>query len=85
MTVSLETVEAAALRFSAEERADLIECLIDTVLPAPPLHPAWEVEIANRVAEMGAGLGEGIPAEKVFAEIRALIEGHDPKVRQAKA
>ncbi|MBC7483577.1 MAG: hypothetical protein H7337_17150 [Rhizobacter sp.] len=31
----------------------MIERLIDTVLPAPPLHPAWEAEIARRVAEMG--------------------------------
>ena len=79
MTVSLEVVEAAALELSAEERAELIERLIDTVLPAPPLHPTWEAEIARRVAEMDAGLVEGIPAEKVFAEMRAMIEAHEPK------
>jgi putative addiction module component (TIGR02574 family) len=79
MTTTLEAVEAAALRLSAEERAELIERLIDTVLPAPPLHPAWEAEIARRVAEMDAGLVESIPAEKVFAEMRAMIEAHDPK------
>ena len=79
MTVSLETVEAAALQLSAEERAELIERLIDTVLPAPPLHPAWEAEIARRLAEMDAGLVESIPAEEVFAELRAMIEAHEPK------
>lgn len=79
MITSLETVEAAAMQLSAEERAELIERLIDTVLPAPPLHPAWEAEIARRVAEMDAGLVEGIPAEKVFAKMRALIEAHDAK------
>ena len=40
MTASLETVEAAAMQLSAEERGELIERLIDTVLPPPPLHPA---------------------------------------------
>lgn len=50
-----------------------------TVLPVPPLHPAWEAEIARRVAEMDAGLVESIPAEKVFAEMRALIEAYDAK------
>lgn len=80
MTASLETVEAAALQLSTEERAELIERLIDTVLPPPPLHPAWEAEIARRVADMDAGLTESIPADKVFAELRAMIEAHEPKV-----
>lgn len=79
MTASLETVEEAALRLSAEDRAELIERLIDTVLPPPPLHPAWEAEIARRVAEMDAGLVEGIPAEEVFAQMRAIIEAGDTK------
>lgn len=79
MTRSLEAVEAAAMQLSPEERSELIERLIDTVLPAPPLHPAWEAEIARRVAEMDAGLVEGIPAEQVFAKMRAMIEAHDAK------
>jgi putative addiction module component (TIGR02574 family) len=77
MNASLETVEAAALQLTAEERAELIERLIDTVVPPPPLHPAWQAEIARRVAEMDAGLVEGIPAEQVFARMRALIEAND--------
>jgi putative addiction module component (TIGR02574 family) len=79
MTPSLETVEAAAIQLCAEERSELVERLIDTVLPAPPLHAAWETEIARRVAEMDAGLVEGIPAEQVFAKMRAMIEAHDAK------
>lgn len=79
MNATLETVEAAALQLSAGERAELIERLIDTVLPPPPLHPAWEAEIARRVAEMDAGLVEGIPAEQVFAKMRALIDAHGTK------
>ena len=79
MSTTLESVEAAALELTAEERAALIERLIDTVIPAPPLHPAWEAEIARRIAELDAGTVECIPAEKVFAEMRALIEAHRPK------
>ena len=79
VNASLESVEAAAMQLSAQERAELIERLIDTVLPHPPLHPAWEAEIARRVADMDAGLTESIPAEKVFADMRALIESHDHK------
>ncbi len=79
MTESLEAVQTAALNLSAEERAELIELLIDTVLPAPPLHPAWEAEIARRVADLDAGLTQAIPAEQVFAQVRAMIEAHPPK------
>ncbi len=77
MNASLDTVEAAALQLTAEDRAELIERLIDTVIPPPPLHPDWEAEIARRVAEMDAGLVDSIPAEKVFARMRAMIEAHD--------
>lgn len=79
MTASLETVEAAALQLSAADRAELIQRLVDTVVPPPPLHPAWEAEIARRVAEMDEGRVEGIPAETVFAEMRAMIEARAAK------
>ena len=39
MSTTLQSVGAAALKLNAEERAELIERLIDTVIPAPPLHP----------------------------------------------
>jgi len=74
-STSLDEVTAQALKLTAEERAELIERLVDTVLPAPSLHPAWEVEIARRVAEMDAGLVESIPAEQVFSEMRDMIDG----------
>lgn len=80
MSVQFHAVQTAALKLSAQERAELAECLIETVLPAPPLHPAWEAEIARRIADMDAGLTESYPAEEVMAELRAMIEAHDPKV-----
>ena len=79
MTASLKTVEAAAMQLTANERAELIERLIDTVVPPAPLHPAWEEEIARRVAELDAGVVESIPAEEVFSRMRAMIEAHDAK------
>ena len=81
MTTLLEDAETAALKLSVEVRAELIERLIDTVLPSPPLHPAWEAEIERRVAEMDAGLTKFIPAEEVMAELRAMIEAHERKSR----
>ena len=79
MTASLKTVEAAAMQLTADERAELIQRLIDTVVPPAPLHPAWEEEIARRVAELDAGVVESIPAEEVFSRMRAMIEAHDAR------
>ena len=76
MSTSLDALMADALKLSQDDRAELIERLVDTVLPAPPLHPAWEAEIARRVADMDAGLTESIPAEQVHAEMRAIIESY---------
>ncbi|KNZ34024.1 MAG: hypothetical protein AD742_00860 [Methylibium sp. NZG] len=78
MTVSLQSVEAEALKLSPEERAELIERLILSVVPAPPLSAAWQAEIERRISDMDAGRTQPIPAEEVFARI-------DEKLRRAGA
>lgn len=74
MDTTLKTLTAQALRLSIDERADLAETLLGSIEPPEPLDPAWEAEIERRVAELDAGRVELIPAEQVFADIRALIE-----------
>lgn len=76
MTTELDAVLAQALKLTPDERAELIVALTDTMLPAPPLHPDWEAEIARRVAEMDAESVPGIPAAQVMAELQAMIEAH---------
>jgi putative addiction module component (TIGR02574 family) len=73
MSASPETVEAAALQLTTEERAELIERLIDTVLP-PPLQPAWEAEIARRIRQIDAGEVECLPWGTVMADLRAKLD-----------
>ena len=80
MTTSLDSVTADALKLSAEDRAALIERLADTVLPAAPLHPSWDAEIARRMAEMDSGMVMSLPADQVFAQARALIDAATPKL-----
>lgn len=73
MPVTLEAVQADALLLTPAERSELIERLIASV-EGPALHPAWEAEIARRVAEMDAAGEEGlIPGEQVMAEMRERI------------
>ena len=79
MNTSLDSVTADALKLSAQERALLIERLVDTVLPAPPLHPSWDAEIDRRAADMDAGATQFMPAEAVLADLRAMIAAHGSK------
>ena len=79
MSTSLDSVTADALKLSAEERASLIERLVDTVLPAPPLHPSWDAEIDRRAADMDAGATQFMPADAVMADVRAMIAVHASK------
>ena len=74
MATTLDAVISEALKLTPEERTELIERLADTVLPAPPLHPEWEAEIARRVADMESGKTVGIPAQEVMGDLRCMIE-----------
>lgn len=73
MTTNVEAVLVQALQLTPDERAELIEALADTILPAPALHPEWEAEIARRVAEMDAGKTRFIPADEVLEALANRI------------
>lgn len=77
MPAKLSAVEAAAMELTDDERAELAVSLLASVsTPAPSLHPAWEAEIARRVADLDAGKTETIPADRVMAEIRNILDNH---------
>lgn len=77
MSATPEAVEAAALQLNTGERLQLIERLIDSLLLEPALHADWNAEIARRLAELDAGLVKTIPAEAVFARLRARTARQD--------
>jgi putative addiction module component (TIGR02574 family) len=81
MSAVLEELKAQALKLSPPDRDELVRALIASIDGESEDTPetiarAWDEEIARRVAELDAGKTVGIPAEQVFAEIRALIAGH---------
>ena len=78
MSDTVRAIEAEALKLSPEERAALIERLAATIAPAAPLHPAWEAEIAQRLADLEAGLVELLDGCEVFTAVRARINAHAP-------
>ena len=78
MAVTLEELEAQALKLSIKERSELVHRLIVSIDGEQEGTPeaiakAWEEEIARRVDELESGRMQLIPGEEVFAEIDAII------------
>jgi len=81
MSAILEDLKARALELAPPDRDELIRILIASIDGEPEGSPeeiaqAWDEEIARRIADFEAGKTKGVPAEEVFAKIRALIAGH---------
>lgn len=81
MPTPLEDLKARALQLSPSGRDELIRALIASIDGEPEGTPkeiarAWEEEISRRIADFEAGRTKGVPAEEVFAKIRALIANH---------
>lgn len=73
MGVSLEEIERQARTLGAEERAQLVEALLESLhVPISDVEAAWTQEIEDRVAAFDRGEMPAYPAEEVFAEARRL-------------
>jgi putative addiction module component (TIGR02574 family) len=72
MTKTARRLKAELAKLSSKERAEIAHYLIRTLDEGADADAdeAWEAEIKRRVAEIESGAVKGIPAEKVFAELR---------------
>jgi len=74
-SLTLEQLEAEALRLPEESRAHLFERLLRSFTEAPDVDAeiarTWGEEAARRDQAMDAGIEKGIPAEEVFARLRS--------------
>jgi putative addiction module component (TIGR02574 family) len=78
MTQAAKNVLRAALTLSAEDRAELLRELTADQEIAPddlPFDPAWLDEADRRLAEMDAGLSQGVPWEEVQRRARERRPG----------
>jgi putative addiction module component (TIGR02574 family) len=75
MPTPLEELTAQAKTLPPEDRARLVEELLESLAQAPDaeVEAAWDREIERRVAEVEAGTANLIPAEDVHAEARRLL------------
>ena len=65
-----------ALLLPAEERASLVEKLLQSLNPPTEaeVDRLWVEEAERRVSQIGSGEVEVIPGEQVFAKIRAKYQ-----------
>ena len=76
MKATLEQVAEEALGLSLPDRSALTRILIQTLDPEPAedaaeVQQAWQVEVEKRVDEVLSGRVKTVPAEEVFARLRA--------------
>jgi len=75
MALSVAEIEKNALALSPEDRARLVVCLLESLDAstdsAAELEKLWLLEAERRFQELRTGGVKGIPAEKVFADIRS--------------
>jgi putative addiction module component (TIGR02574 family) len=74
MTTSVDRIVELALALTREERANLADRLVESLDPLDDeqVRSLWALEAKRRVEELRSGAVEAIPAEEVFAEMRAL-------------
>ena len=75
MSTLVEELSARAKTLSAEDRARLVEELLDSLQGESDseAESAWDHEIERRVAEIESGTAKLVSAEEVHAEARRLI------------
>jgi putative addiction module component (TIGR02574 family) len=73
MSLTYEQVAAAAMRLSANERADLADKLWMSVDTPEAVAAAWDAEIERRIAQIDSGGTVTIAFEQVMAELRAKL------------
>jgi len=75
MAHSLPEIEKDALRLTAEDRARLAVRLLDsleqTTESPEEIEKLWLATAERRFQELRDGVVQGIPAQKVFAELRS--------------
>jgi len=73
MATSFIEVEQQAQALAAEDRAKLVETLLESLqAPLSQIETVWAQEIEERVAAFDRGETQAYAAEDVFAEARRL-------------
>ncbi len=78
MSISVHEPEAQVLSLRAEDRAHLLDLLIESFEPDSGIQAAWVAEAVRRRDEVRSGRVEPIPGEEVIARVRQALAGEVP-------
>jgi len=73
MSISLEALEAEALKLAPADRSHLLERLIASLDLDPEVEDAWEREADRREAELESGAAAAVPGHEAMARLRARL------------
>lgn len=73
MAAPLHELEAQVLSLAPQDRAHLLERLIESFEPDSEVERAWVEEALRREADVKAGRSRMIPGEEALARARARI------------
>ena len=69
--MAIEKVLQEALALPSEDRARVFEALRESLEPDEEWEKAWAAEVRRRAKDLDEGRARAIPAEEVFAKLRA--------------
>ena len=71
---TVETLEAAALHLTTEDRARLVDRLIVTLEPEPEVEEAWAAEVERRQAEIENRTVSLLSGPEALTKLKAEFE-----------
>jgi putative addiction module component (TIGR02574 family) len=73
MSIPLHELEAEVLSLAADDRARLLERLIESFEPDTNVERAWIAEALRREADVKAGLSRMVPGDEALQRVRARL------------
>lgn len=73
MDITLETLEAEAMKLPTNERSAFAQRLLASIDEEDEIEQAWADEVERRIAEVRSGAVQLLPLADVLAEIRASL------------
>ncbi len=74
MPTPLQSIEAEAMKLTAQERADLADKLWISAHSAEAVEQAWQAEIERRIEQVNSGAVTCRPWDEVMAELKVIAE-----------
>ncbi len=73
ISISLESLEAEALKLAPADRSHLLERLVASLGSDPDVEAAWEREADRREADLDSGSVSAVPGDEAMARLRSRL------------